>query len=922
MSDDVKIPVSLPGNAKGDALAIAAALERVEEHAAATREALKGASSELRTAQREAAALAKEQEGLKDPALKEAAGAASGEAKKRVDELTKSVEAFKAEQKRAKKATEELRDGLRDANVQARRLEREGAKAVTDEIKRASKETEELKKHFGDVTSLAGRVVRGAQDAAVDAMREFVRGIPAGNAAAERHTTVLTNLRGAYAQVQAATRGVVTAEQAYAVQSRLTESGLSLNAQQLGTVTGRAREFAHTTGVDLQQALDQLTEGLNTGSNEQLRKFGIHVQQGATRTQTFQSALRQLEQQQRGNAPAAITAAEAQQQFEQSLTQATQAAQSLIAQRVGLTDFLVQATGLFRDLTDGTQSWADVLETAAGTLGEMVGLHAHGSNQGTQSTSSDFMAQYAGAQRTARALGIDVSGLPAAGPLAVRTNAQERQQILDALNGQIRARQTQSRATTAAGAAGMFGGTDLTGVQDLSQGVRGGLAGIIGDIEHEATARGAAAALDATKAEARRLAGLRQTGARDAAAQATPVDAGAVADARAELARLQNGVMRAGGTVGGEVPGARYLDTSPDARLDELQKRAEETGRRAHENELAFLQRRQAATQAYLQALREQEAVTDRVRAKDREADGVEAQRRANALNATEERRTHEEESLRMRIETVGVTRSQLDAETALGEAQRHGTNDTRARAEGLTELRTALEGLLAETNAHLEQARAEGRSQAEINRLLQERIGLQSSLTQVTREQTQLQEQQHAATNAWKDAMVGAAGQATDAFAASSIAAWQSGKSWSDAMEEMLRASLAALAKQAIVETIKGTAIGFIALAQGNVPAATSAFTGAALWAATGLAAGGTLAAIGPASKPAAAAATAPAAPPRAAQLGASDRGAQQSGGLTLNITVSGALFNEGVEDSVVRAVDRAHARGVIPRFARQLSP
>lgn len=920
MSDDVKIPVSLPGSAKADALAIAGALEQVEEHAAATREALKGASKELRAAQKEAEGLARAQEELKDPALRAQAGALYGDAKKKVDALTQSVEAFKAEEKRAKKATEELRDGLRDATAQARRLEREGAKAVTDELKRASHETEELKKHIVDVTSLAGRVAVHAQDAAVDAVREFVRGIPEGNAAAERHTAVLARLGGAYQQVQAATRGTVSAEQAYRVQARLTESGLSLNGEQLATVTSRARDYAHTVGVDLDQALEQLTEGLNTGSNEQLRKFGVHVQQGATRTQTFTSALHQLEQQQRGNAPAAITAAEAQQQFDTALTQATQATQALLAQRVGLTDFLVQAAGMFRDLADGTQSWADVLETAAGTLGEMVGLHGHGSNQGTQSTSSDFMQQYVGAQRTARALGIDVSGLPAAGPLATRTNAQERQRILDALNGQIRARQTQSRATTAAGAAGMFGGTDLTGVTDLSQGVRGGLAGLIGDIEHEATARGAAAALDATKAEARRLQGLRQTGARDAAAQATPVDQGAVAEVRAELARLQNQVMRAGGTVRAEVPGARYLDASPDARLDELQKRAEETGRRAHENELAFLQRRQAATQAYLQALREQEAVTDRVRAKDREADGVEAQRRANALNASEERRTHEDEALRMRIETVGVTRSQLDAESALGEAQRQGVADAGARTASLNELRTALEGLLAETNQRIEQARAEGRSQAEINRLLQERIGLQSSLSQVTREQTQLQQAQHVATTAWKDAMVGAASQATDAFAGASIAAWQSGKSFGDAMEEMLRSSLAALAKQSIVEVIKNTALGFGALAGFNPGSAANYFTAAGLWAATGLAAGGTLAAIGPAATPKPAAAPS-SAPPRAAQLGASDRGAREGGGLNLTINVSGALFNEGVEDGIVRGLDRAAARGVIPRVVRHLN-
>lgn len=939
------IALNIVGNAKAEAVAIEAALAKNEQTIEANKEVIKGLAAELKAATKTAQELAKAEASVKDEALKAAAAAAFDEAKKDAEGLAAALAHVKEQQKAAQTAGDKLKDSLKAATTEAKKLEREGAQAaakalrdakkeaddlqkkleagkakeMADEVKRAATEAAELKKNFADVNSLAGRVAVSVQDAAVNAIQEFIRGIPAGNAAAERHAVVLHNLGGAYAQVQAATRGVVTAEQAYAVQARLSESGLSLNAQQLGTVTGRAREYAHTVGVDLQQALDQLTEGLNTGSNEQLRKFGIHVQQGATRTETFRSALRQLEEQQRGNAPAAISAAEAQQQFETALTQATHAAQSFIAEKVGLTDFLTQAASLFRDLADGTQSWADVLQTAAGTLGEMVGLRSRGTSGGSTSTSSDFMQQYVGAQQTARALGIDVSGLPAAGPLAVRTNPQERQRILDALNAQIRARQTQSRATTAAGAAGLFGGTDLTGVTDLSQGVRSGLAAQIGDIEHEATQRGASAALDALKAEARRLQGLRQTGARDAAAAATPVDQGAVADARAELARLQAQVLRSGGTVAGEVPGARYLDTSPDARLEELQKRAEDTARRAHENELAFLQRRQQATQAYLQALREQEAVTDRVRAKDREAEGVEAQRVANRLLRDEVERQHQEEALSQRIAFTGTTRAQIDADNALAEAEHRGGEATAERVRQLEELRGALRGLLEETSARIAQAEAEGRSQADINRLIQERVGLQSQLAQVSRETTQIQQDQHATTNALKDSLLGSLNSTTEAFVASSVAALESGKSWTDALEEQGRATLAALAKTAIYEGLKATAIGFVDLAQGNVPGATNAFIGAALWGTLGAASAIALAAT---AKPAAAAQTAAAssgAAPRPASLSTADRGGASAQPLQINISVSGALMtSEQVQDGIVRGLDHAHARGVIPRFLR----
>jgi hypothetical protein len=57
----------------------------------------------------------------------------------------------------------------------------------------------------------------------------------------------------------------------------------------------------------------------------------------------------------------------------------------------------------------------------------------------------------------------------------------------------------------------------------------------------------------------------------------------------------------------------------------------------------------------------------------------------------------------------------------------------------------------------------------------------------------------------------------------------------------------------------------------------------------------------------------------PRAAQLGSGDRGGASSQPLQINVSVSGALMtSEQVQDGIVRGLDHAHARGVIPRFLR----
>lgn len=211
----------------------------------------------------------------------------------------------------------------------------------------------------------------------------------------------------------------------------------------------------------------------------------------------------------------------------------------------------------------------------------------------------------------------------------------------------------------------------------------------------------------------------------------------------------------------------------------------------------------------------------------------------------------------------------------------------------------------------------AEERTQSELNVILQQRIGLQQSLAAAAREQTQVEREQQAGTISYRDAMVGALGSTTDAFASASIAALENGKSYGAAMQEMLRSTLFALAKQSIVETIKNTALGFGALAGFNPGSAGNYFAAAGLWAATGLAAGGVASQIPAASKDAPKSASS-SAPPRAAQLSPSERTAGSNGPLNLTINVSGAMFNEGVEDGVVRAIDNAARRGVIPRVVR----
>ena len=136
--------------------------------------------------------------------------------------------------------------------------------------------------------------------------------------------------------------------------------------------------------------------------------------------------------------------------------------------------------------------------------------------------------------------------------------------------------------------------------------------------------------------------------------------------------------------------------------------------------------------------------------------------------------------------------------------------------------------------------------------------------------------------------------------------------------MQRQLRAVLVSLAKQSAVEALKNTALGVAAFAGGSVPQGLAYLKAAGLWAATGVAAGVGAAAIPRVDSAAAQAGGGGARTPAPAQARAGGASQESSGPLVLNINVNGALMNEGVEESIVRALDRAATRGVSPRVLR----
>lgn len=210
--------------------------------------------------------------------------------------------------------------------------------------------------HAGEaMDSLAdsARNIGGGVAAAVVAVGAFAQQIATGAAAAERNAVALRGLGSNYQLVQQATAGAVTAQEAFAAQNRLTQSHLRVSGEQLASITRAAREFALRTGTDTTQALNQLTEALANGDQRALRPFGINVQVGTLRTQTFRQALGQLQTAQRGTAASAETLTEAQNRLGRAWDNFKNDAAAAAAETFKLKDAFTELADALESITEG-----------------------------------------------------------------------------------------------------------------------------------------------------------------------------------------------------------------------------------------------------------------------------------------------------------------------------------------------------------------------------------------------------------------------------------------------------------------------------------------------------------------------------------------------------------------------------------------
>jgi len=367
---------------------------------------------------------------------------------------------------------------------------------VGEASEKAAKDTTALSTAFGNLAS-------NQMQAAIDGASEWIRSIPEAAARSEAYAAALASLGGANDAVRAATNGVVTAEQARTIQQRTAQAGLHLTAQELAAVTQRAREYARVTGVELGQALDQLTDQL-VNPGQELQRFGIVLQQGQSRGQMMAEALRQLQVQASQTAVSAQTLAESYEDFNRAQAELSDGLRDMIAQGLELGAFFQQATSWLRGLRSSTDAWDTALRAVLGTLGEITSsdtLRRMGqTGAGAQSASGGFVAQYGQLLGAARSAGIDTRAFPMQGEIA-QARPEEQQRLIAAMTREINARRS---APHAAGMFGSMSDAEMAALPvfgaDGSTGYATSAASIASDISGAVSARAAIAAQVADKA--------------------------------------------------------------------------------------------------------------------------------------------------------------------------------------------------------------------------------------------------------------------------------------------------------------------------------------------------------------------------------------------------------------------------------------
>ena len=345
--------------------------------------------------------------------------------KKAFDELIESFAKGTTSAKEVREALDQLAKQAPKTSAELAKEAKEAeaaAKKQQDAFERLEEKRRGMTNGLRD-TSLASGRVNAAMDSMGGSLLGAARGLGAvgvavaaatvglvkfgeAGAAGERQAAALRDLGATYDVVTRATNDTLTATDVLAARQTFLNSRLRISGEELAVVARYAREHKQATMTDA-EAVERFSEALRGGEQDALQEWGIAVQSGATRAQTFERALRTMRREQEGTAPASRTLAEDTERLKSALEEGGSAFARMASAGLGLqsviSDIATGIRGLSRDINDmiDAQNRAPAQQAAF---------------QRRQQSLDNYIAALRTARQESERLGLDRSALPSANP--------------------------------------------------------------------------------------------------------------------------------------------------------------------------------------------------------------------------------------------------------------------------------------------------------------------------------------------------------------------------------------------------------------------------------------------------------------------------------------------------------------------------
>lgn len=236
------------------------------------------------------------------------------------------------------------------------------------------------------------------------------------------------------------------------------------------------------------------------------------------------------------------------------------------------------------------------------------------------------------------------------------------------------------------------------------------------------------------------------------------------------------------------------------------------------------------------------------------------------------------------------LTNSQVESLTRLSQIEEQRRVYQTVDQQRLSQITQELQKENLTTERRIELLRQEAELRQRISGIEQDNLNRQQRSSFAGNKALETMESLAGGYRTVEDAAQGLASQGlqqlSSAFGSVISSAIEGKQSFGDAMQEMTKSLLGALAQQAAVQALFQTATGFGKLALNDIPGATSAFTSAAMFAAVGAIAGGISAAI-PSTQSSQSSSRGVSTPSQSS----SESNSNKSGSMIININMKGAL-------------------------------